>query len=140
MTLSVRSLVSEKRMYVEMKEWKLIWISKFSFINFISFRTTCLGKIRSSTLLACCYIYWRKSRLDSSERYKIERKNEIFSLPSKLIVGKSTCVHVYFFGQTAERSWIQTTRLLPFIGTEKLGKQRNKWRRKVTKNKFIKRK
>ncbi len=48
--------------------------------------------------------------------------------------GKSTSVHVFFFGKTAERSWIPTTRLLPFIGTAKLAKQRNEWRRKVTKS------
>ena len=47
------------------------------------------------------------------------------------MIGKSTYVHVFFFGKTAERSWILTTRLLPYIGTEKLAKQRNKWRRKV---------
>lgn len=45
--------------------------------------------------------------------------------------GKSTHVHVFFFGQTAERSWIQTTRLLPFLGTEKFPKQRSKWRRRM---------
>ncbi|CAF0933107.1 unnamed protein product [Adineta steineri] len=45
--------------------------------------------------------------------------------------GKSTYVHVFFFGETAERSWIQTTRVLPFIGTEKFSKQRSKWRRKM---------
>ncbi|CAF4088566.1 unnamed protein product, partial [Adineta steineri] len=45
--------------------------------------------------------------------------------------GKSTYVHVFFFGETAERSWIRTTRVLPFIGTEKFSKQRSKWRRKM---------
>ncbi|CAF4620411.1 unnamed protein product [Rotaria sp. Silwood1] len=45
--------------------------------------------------------------------------------------GKSTYVHVFFFGETAERSWIQTTRVLPFIGPEKFSRQRRKWRRKM---------
>ncbi len=52
------------------------------------------------------------------------------------MLGKSTYVHIFFFGETAERSWIQTTRLLPFLGAEKLTKQRNQWRRKVNKNKI----
>ena len=51
----------------------------------------------------------------------------------EIILGKSTQVHVFFFGKTAERSWIQTTRLLPFIGVDKLAKQRYQWRRKVIK-------
>ncbi|CAF2332512.1 unnamed protein product [Rotaria sp. Silwood2] len=45
--------------------------------------------------------------------------------------GKSAYVHVFFFGETAERNWIRTTRVLPFIGPEKLTKQRRKWRRKM---------
>lgn len=49
-------------------------------------------------------------------------------------LGKSTYVHVFFFGKTAERSWILTSRLLPFMGIEKLSKQRTKWRRKVNSN------
>jgi len=55
------------------------------------------------------------------------------------MLGKSTYVHIFFFGETAERSWIKTERLLPFIGTEKLNKQRNQWRRKVTKKVMKKR-
>lgn len=42
------------------------WI--FSVINRISFRTTCLGKIRISTILASGDFYRGKSRLDSTER------------------------------------------------------------------------
>ena len=52
------------------------------------------------------------------------------------MLGKSAYVHIFFFGETAERSWIKTERLLPFIGTEQLNKQRNQWRRKVTEKKL----
>ncbi|UJR34052.1 hypothetical protein I4U23_021463 [Adineta vaga] len=49
----------------------------------------------------------------------------------KFSLGKSTYVHVFFFGETAERSWILTSRILPFIGASKFTKQRNDWRRKM---------
>jgi hypothetical protein len=54
------------------------------------------------------------------------------------MLGKSAYVHIFFFGETAERSWIKTERLLPFIGTEQLNKQRNQWRRKVTEKSYKK--
>ncbi|CAM4800936.1 unnamed protein product [Rotaria magnacalcarata] len=47
--------------------------------------------------------------------------------------GKSSYAHVFFFGETAERSWIQKTLVLPFIGTVKFSQQRNGWLRKIKK-------
>ena len=48
--------------------------------------------------------------------------------------GKLTYIHVFFFGETAERSWIQTTRILPFVGPEKLTEQRHQWCRQVNRS------
>lgn len=56
----------------------------------------------------------------------------VFNSLQSIIVGKSTYVHVFFFGETAERSWIQTTRILPFLGMNKFSQQKLQWRRKVT--------
>ncbi|CAF3563368.1 unnamed protein product [Rotaria socialis] len=60
------------------------------------------------------------------------RHKEIFSL-NKRLLGQSSYVHVFFFGETAERSWIQQTRVLPFIGTAKFSQQRKGWVRKTKK-------